>query len=143
MADLSTVCYEQIEHTGDIGIKVYGESLQELFSNAALGMFDLMVDCQGVGRNVVEEVEVAGDNLEELLVNWLQELNYLFVTEQTVFVRVDITRIDEEELTATVYGDKINPRKNEIKKEIKAVTYHEIDVRKVNNKWRAQVIFDI
>jgi SHS2 domain-containing protein len=143
MADITTACYEQIEHTGDIGIRMYGNSLSELFSNAAFGMFDLMVDTKGIGRDIVEKVEVAGDTLEELLVNWLSELNYLFSTEQTVFVKIDISRMNEQELTATIYGDKINPRKNEIKKEIKAVTYHEVSVKKVKDKWTGQVIFDI
>ncbi len=143
MADNASVCYEQIEHTGDIGIRIYGDSLKELFINAALGMFDLMVDTVGIGHSEVEEVDIANDNADELLVNWLSELNYLFITEQLVFSNIDITRISEQELTATVSGDKINPRKNLIKKEIKAVTYHEIYVKKVKNKWKAQVIFDI
>ena len=135
--------YKQIEHTGDIGIKIYGDSLKDLFINAAYGMFDVMVDISNVNQSLAIEIEVAGDNYEELLVNWLSELNYLFIAESQIFNEFEITRITENELYATAIGDKFDPHKHVIHTEIKAVTYHEIYVKQVKNKWQAQVIFDI
>ena len=135
--------YKQIEHTGDIGIKIFGNSLEDLFINAAYGMFDIMTDISNVNKNVAEKVEVAGDNHEELLVNWLSELNYLFITEQIIFTKFEITRLTDTELHATVIGDRFDSRKHPLNAEIKAVTYHEIYIKQLKNKWEAQIIFDI
>lgn len=137
------VRYEQIEHTGDIGIKIFGKSVIELFKNAAFGLFDIMIDTSGIGTRIMTNIEIAGDNPEELLVNWLSELNYLFITEDIVFTKFDILRFAENEISANVFGDKYDPRKKQVKTEIKAVTYHEISVKKVKDEWQAQVIFDI
>lgn len=135
--------YKQIEHTGDIGIKIYGSSMKDLFINAAYGMFDVIAEISTVSHVLSEDVEVAGDNCEELLVNWLSELNYLFITENKIFSEFEITRITETELSGTAIGEKFEPRKHRINTEIKAVTYHEIYVKQLKNKWEAQVIFDI
>ena len=135
--------YKQIEHTGDVGIKVFGDSKKELFANAACGMFDVILDTTNVQQTLAEEIDVAGDNIEELLVNWLSELNYLFITEQKVFRKFDIHRLSDTELVAVAMGEKYDPRRHPMNAEIKAVTYHEIYIKQVKNKWEAQIIFDI
>ena len=135
--------YKQIEHTGDIGIKIFGNSLEDIFINAAYGMFDVIADISNVNTNLIEEVEVAGDNHEELLVNWLSELNYLFITEHIIFNKFEITRLTDTELHAAAIGDRFDSRKHPLNTEIKAVTYHEIYVKQLKNKWEAQIIFDI
>ncbi|MBD3289499.1 archease, partial [candidate division KSB1 bacterium] len=58
--------YEQIEHTGDVGIRVYGESLEEIFASAATGMFDIIFDELPQEKQLIEEVVVTADDLEEL-----------------------------------------------------------------------------
>jgi len=135
--------YKQIEHTGDIGIQIFGKTLQELFTNAAFGMFEIMTDLANIERDTSEIIEVAGDGVEELLVNWLSELNYLFVTENKVFNRFDITRYKNFELTATAHGTIVDLNRHPANTEIKAVTYHELYVKEIKNRWEAQVIFDI
>jgi SHS2 domain-containing protein len=135
--------YEQIEHTGDIGIKIFGDSLKELMINAASAMFDVMLDIAEPKTNLAEEIVITGDNLDELLVNWLSELNYIFITEQKVFTKFDIARITNNEISATALGEKYDPHRHQIKLEIKAITYHEIYIKQVKEKWEAQVIFDI
>ncbi len=135
--------YKQIEHTGDIGIKIFGNTPEELFANAAYGMFDIMVDLSSVKGTTAENLEVAGDNYEELLVNWLSDLNFVFITEGKIFNKFQINRMTTSELSATAFGEALDLRRHPIQKEIKAVTYHEIYVKEVKNKWEAQVIFDI
>lgn len=135
--------YKQIEHTGDIGIKVFGESLKDLFINAAYGMFEIIAEISNVNHSLAEKIEVAGDNREELIVNWLSELNFVFITEQKIFNKFEIERLTNTELIATAIGEKYDPRKHPINTEIKAVTYHEIYVKQVKNRWEAQIIFDI
>ncbi len=135
--------YKQIEHTGDIGIKIFGKTIEDLFINAAFGMFDIMVDLSNVKGSQAETLEVAGDNYEELLVNWLTDLNFVFITENKIFHRFQISRLTHTEMTATAFGEPFDPRRHPIQKEIKAVTFHEIYVKETKNKWEAQVIFDV
>jgi len=135
--------YIQIEHTGDKGIKVFGNSVKELFINAAYGMFDIMVDISNLNQNLSETIEVAADNYEELLVTWLTELNYIFISENKIFNKFEISRLKNFELSGIAIGDHFDSRKREIFSEIKAVTYHELYVEQKNEKWEAQIIFDI
>ena len=139
----NSLIYKQIEHTGDIGIKVFGDSREDIFINAAYGMFDIIADISKVTQSLVEEVEVAGDNPEELLVSWLSELNYIFITENKIFNKFEITHLSDTELNGSAIGEQFNPHKHPINTEIKAVTYHEIYVKQLKNKWEAQIIFDI
>ena len=68
--------YEQIPHTADIAIRAYGEDLDELFINAAFGMFDIIADLEGITASVHIDVNIEAPNREELLVSWLDELLY-------------------------------------------------------------------
>ena len=82
--------YEQFEHTADIGIRVFGKDLKELFENAAFGMFDLVADLEGIKTSIEETVEEDADNAEELLVAWLDELLYRFYTKEIIFSKFQI-----------------------------------------------------
>jgi len=135
--------YVQLDHTGDIQIKVVGNSIQELFINAAYALFDTITDADKIEPNLAETVEVSGIDKEELLVNWLSELNYLFLTESKVFNKFDIDRFKENELAATVIGEKFNGHKHALHKEIKAVTFHDLQIKKVGNHWETKIVFDI
>ena len=135
--------YELIEHTGDVGIKIYGDTLKDLFINAAFGMFEIMAEISNVQNSLASEVEVAGDNYEELLVNWLSELNYLFIAENQIFNKFEINRLTDKELFGIALGEKFDPHKHLVHREIKAVTYHELYVKQIKNRWQAQIIFDI
>ena len=139
----NSIRYKQIEHTGDIGIKVFGYSREDIFINAAYGMFDIIADISKVTQSLVEEVEVAGDNPEELLVSWLSELNYIYITENKIFNKFEIAHLSDTELNGSAIGERFNPHKHPINTEIKAVTYHDIYVKQLKNKWEAQIIFDI
>ncbi|MDD5428905.1 MAG: archease, partial [Candidatus Omnitrophica bacterium] len=87
---MNTKRYEQFEHTADIGIRVFGKDLKELFENAALGMFDLIADLGGIKTSIEETVEADGDTSEELLVAWLDELLYRFYTKEIIFAKFRI-----------------------------------------------------
>jgi len=135
--------YKQIEHTGDIGIKIFGKSIKDLFINAAYGMFDVMADISNVKQVIAEDIDVAGDNHEELLVNWLSELNFVFITNGLIFNKFEITRMTTNELTGSAIGEKFDARRHPLNTEIKAITYHEIYVKQLKDHWEAQIIFDI
>ena len=77
--------YEEIPHTADIGVRVYGADLKELFKNAAFSMFDIIADLEGIKGSVTVDVDLKADSPEELLVNWLDELLYNFYTKWIIF----------------------------------------------------------
>lgn len=138
--------YEYLEHTGDIGIRAYGGTLEELFINAAQGLHESIVDLSTVGTTTQAEIEVAAESLEELMVAWLDELNFRHEVEEVFFRRVEIREISEApyRLLAVAYGEPVNFAKHVVYTEIKSVTYHQLIVEQTpDNRWMAQVIFDL
>ena len=135
--------YEMIDHTADIGIKVFGKDISEVFSNAGYAMFDILTEPKNVQKKESFDIQISANNIEELLVKWLDELLYRYETERVVFSEFVINKISDTAVNSTVYGEKIDRNRHEIKTEIKNVTYHQLQVRKINSGWEAQVIFDV
>jgi SHS2 domain-containing protein len=135
--------FEILDHTADIGLIVYGEDLKTLFENAGEAFFHLITDLRKVRRRVERRIEVRGEALERLMVDWLSELLYLHDTENLLFKGFKVESVGEEGLKAVVKGEPFQEGLHVIKTEVKAVTYHLIEVRKEDRKWRAQIIFDL
>lgn len=138
--------YELIEHTADIGIRVKGDSLKELFKNAALAMFDIIAEKKSQATTHQSPatkimVKQDADNLDELFINWLNELLSLSDTKEKVFCEFKFKSLDEHRLEAEVSGCDINDYK--INTEIKAATYHQLKIKQSNSGWEAEVIFDV
>ena len=138
--------YEYLEHTGDIGIRAYGSTLEELFINAAQGLFDAIADLSTVGTTTQIEIEVSAESLEELMVAWLDELNFRHEVEEIFFGQVKIRKISTtpHRLEAVAYGEPVDFTKHVVYTEIKSITYHQLIVEQTpDNRWLAQVIFDL
>ena len=138
--------YEYLEHTGDIGIRAYGSTLEELFINAAQGLLEAIADLSTVGTTTQTEIEVSAESLGELMVAWLDELNFRHEVEEVFFQRVEIREISEApcRLLAVAYGEPVDFTKHVVYTEIKSVTYHQLMVEQTpENRWMAQVIFDL
>lgn len=135
--------YELIEHTADAGIKAYGSDLAELFSNAALGLFEVIANLDKVTLRTERIIEVEATDLEALLVNWLSELNYLFLTKREIYKEFQIDEICDTRISGRIKGEHLNCDRHEIYTEVKAVTYHKLYVKKTAQAWEAQVIFDL
>jgi SHS2 domain-containing protein len=135
--------YEIIEHTADVGLSARGDTLAEVFSHLAKGMFDLVTDESQIDDRDRYEIECSADDLEQLLVDWLSELLFLHETEEVVFSRFDV-HIDQNAgtLTAHVYGEPFDMSKHRVGMQIKAVTYHMLKVT-TGPPYQAQVLFDI
>ncbi|MBU0710192.1 MAG: archease [Candidatus Omnitrophica bacterium] len=136
--------YEIIEHTADIGIRVKGKDLRELFRNAALAMFDLIATRLKESKSPDKEkilVKIKSDNLEELFVNWLNELLSLSSVKEKIFCEVSFKNLDKNSLEAEVVGCALMNYK--IESEIKAATYHQLQLREEQSGWQAEVIFDV
>ncbi len=135
--------YEFINHTADIGIKVRGFSRKEMFENAARAMFDLIVDLDTVETRDQMAIEIRGGELEELLADWLRDLLYRYNGDKYLLKEFKIEKISPRGLKARVRGEKLDMSRHSLRREIKAVTYHDLEIRKLNREWQAQIIFDI
>jgi len=135
--------YEIIEHTADIGVKAYGIDLSEAFAHAAQGMFDIITDKSEIENKGTYGIELSAENLEELLVDWLGELLFLQGAENLVFGEFNVT-VDEKNfcLSAIVSGEELTKEKHNIGTEIKAVTYHMLEIHRQDPCF-VKVLFDI
>ena len=132
--------YEEIDHTADVGIRAYGSTLDELFTNAAEGMFSLIVDLDAVKPVGEVEVRLDADDTPTLLLRWLSELLYIHETQRYVFCSFDV-HVDGTALQGTARGETIDKKRHELKLAIKAVTRHRLTVDP--KRGIAEVIFDI
>jgi SHS2 domain-containing protein len=135
--------FEILDHTADIGITVYGENLNSLFENAAEGFFHLITDLRKVRLRTERKIEIGGESLERLMVDWLSELLYLHDVENLLFKRFHVESLGEEGLKARAKGEFFQEGVHVIKTGVKAVTYHQIEVRQEEGGWRARIIFDL
>jgi len=134
--------FEIIEHTADVGIKAYGTSVKEAFANAARGLFSLITELDDVEEVEYRDIEVTAPDRESLLVEWLNELIYLFDVENIIFRRFDITRLSDTQMRVRSYGEKVDSSKHKLKTGVKAATYHMLRIDR-GNGCRVEVLFDI
>jgi SHS2 domain-containing protein len=135
--------FEVLDHTADIGLIVYGEDLKALFENAGKAFFHLITDLKKVRRRVERRIHIERESLDRLMVDWLSELLYLHDVENLLFKGFKVESVGEEGLRAIVRGEPFQEGVHVIKTVVKAVTYHQIEVRQKNGRWRAQIIFDL
>ncbi len=134
--------YRVIEHTADAGIEAWGDTLNELFENTALGMMSLMVDPASVELDLEVEAELSGDDLEELMFEWLNHLLFLVEAEGLLFGRFQ-AEVGEGCLQARAWGERHDPEKRNLGTQVKAATYHQMAVERAGSGWHARVIFDL
>ena len=135
--------YETLDHTADIGLKIYGKNLRQLFENAAAGLFSLLSDIDSVAPRKEYKVKIKAPDKEELLVSWLRELLYKAVGKNILLRRFKINKIDETSLEAVCLGEPFDMKKHTLRSEVKAVTYYQLKIRKTAAGFKAQVIFDV
>jgi len=135
--------YELIDHTADIGIKLKAKDLSSLFVNSAAAMFDVIAKKKTKkflkGKNF--EIHLKEESLDELFMAWLRELLSLADCEDVIFTKFAVEHLAETEIKALVTGLKRSHF--HIIREIKAVTYHDLKIGRVDGIFRAEVIFDV
>lgn len=137
--------YNFIEHTADIAVDLTASSIEELFVCAAEAWRTAIYDGEIKG-NDEQEIILEADSLEELLVTFLSEINYFFLTKKWFCISIDdisIKQNDEYKLKVKLKGKNINGLSLDFNEEIKAVTYHQLKVEKKNDKYSTRIIFDI
>lgn len=137
--------FEIIDVSGDIGIRAFGKSLEEVFINSALGMYNLITDIEKFEEKKTIELSLKGNSLENLLVSWLNELIFRFDTYGFIGNDISIKAFSSQQsaLQAEVRGEEFDSERHERKLLIKAATYHKLKIEKINDIWQAEIIFDI
>jgi SHS2 domain-containing protein len=132
--------FEEVEHTADKALRIVGINLKELMISAAEGMTQLMVgDLSKISNKIKKSIEMQAVDAESLLVEWLSELAYLAETEMLVFKKFEVTDLTATRLQATAWGAPVP----ELEKHIKAVTYHNLEIRQTPKGLEATVVFDV
>lgn len=142
--------FEQLPHTADLKIRVHGQTLEELFRNALIGMFQTIgpktQNCRLEHERLVcdnlsehHTINVSAGDRELLLVDFLSEALYLSDIHNQAYLDAEIHELGDTSIRATLHGINVDG----FKIEIKAVTYHDLFVRQVHGAWRAEVVFDV
>lgn len=135
--------YEVFEHTADLGLRIRAPSREALWSEAARGLFSLLVaDLDSIRPTETVAFELTADDDEYLLFDWLNELLYTFESRRLLLVEFDV-QLSELKLTAVARGEPIDPVRHPLEHEVKAITYHGLRVEPTAEGWLAEVIVDI
>lgn len=127
--------------TSDVVFEAYGKDLKEVFINAAEAVFEVVCQKELVKPKKKVVVKVEGDDVEDLMFNWLQELIGLVDTEEMFFSKFEIDSVSDTKLKATVYGEEIVPEKGETV--VKSLTYYKYKFEKVSKGYKVTVSLDI
>jgi len=135
--------YDFFEHTADVGIQVYGRTLKELFAHGAIALFEFIADLGKVGKVVTKQVELECFDREELFVRWLSELLYIHEAERLLLCSFEPLFIRKGRLRATIQGEVLDGARHQVFNQVKAVTYHQVQITRGNGLWIARVILDV
>ena len=135
--------WETFEHEADVGLLVYGRNGPDLFANAGLALFDLVCDLERVEERDRYPVAEEADEVEALLVGWLNELVYLFEGEGIVCSRFAFPEWSETSYSAECFGEPVDPDRHAPRDLVKAATYHGLSVRRAPRGYEARVILDV
>jgi SHS2 domain-containing protein len=135
--------YETFEHTADLGLRIRAPALDTLFAEAGLALFAVIVEnLDDVRAEKRVETNLAGEDRELLLFDWLRELLYRFDGEHLLFSRFDV-HVSATGLTGQAWGEPLDPNRHVLSHEVKAITYHGLRVDQADGGWLAEVIVDI
>jgi SHS2 domain-containing protein len=124
------VKYELLDHTADIQFRVYGADEGELVANAAYALFDQLADLSGVRASETDSVSGSGNDLEEALVDFLEELLYRFDVDGRIYGTFRTTEVTDTAVTAECRGEDFDAARHERRTGIKAVTFHNVNIER-------------
>ena len=125
--------YRLLDHTADALIEAYGETLSERFANAAYAMFDQITDAGSVRPTGEAEISLTADSVEQLLVDFLQELLFVHDSQNLVFSEFEV-HTDGRVLEAVVRGEEFDNSRHQKRAVVKGVTYHNLKIDNENRK---------
>lgn len=134
--------YELLDLSGDLAIRVYGADLESLFINAAFALYDAMIEDSIIGDSTSYDVSTQAENRESLLVQWLNELLFLFDAYGFVGNKFEL-KFNGNSLKAIVKGGVFDPEIHESGLLVKAATYHNLEVKETASGFEAMVLLDL
>ncbi len=135
--------FEILEHTADIGFSARGDTLEELFQEAAAALVSVILDLDRIEPRVQYPLAASGDDRESLLVNFLSEVLYSVDGERIALRQFRIETLDETRIAARAFGEPIDPARHHSKLIVKGVTYHQLRIWRDAEGWAAEVFLDI
>ena len=135
--------FEYFDHTGDLGIRLFGESLEDLFQQAGKAFTSIITLPEKIRLKEEKKIRVTADDPEGLLVNWLNEMVFLFDVRGMMFREFEILSVDKGSVSAIGRGEKYDPAVHIIKTLIKGATHHQLKIAKDHGKWEARVVLDL
>ena len=138
--------YAFIDHTADVAADLSGGSLPELFRSAAQALADTITDVATVLPLVTQAITVEAPTVEDLLVDWLNELIYRFEVQNMLVSDAQVTTEETGGrwvLGGTVAGEMFDPHRHPSRVLVKSATYHGLAVRQDASGWTARIVFDI
>jgi SHS2 domain-containing protein len=136
--------YEILDTTADIGIRAFGAGLPEVYVNVALGMLSLITNVDTVEERLERNISVTAPDRDSLLVEWINELIFLFDTEMILFSRFEIIKLSELSIETRCFGEKVDKSRHDLKRGIKSATYHKLKLKELKDRsFQAEVLLDI
>jgi len=132
-----------VEHTADVGVRATAPTLAGLFVQAAKGLYAALGQLEASQEPATRTIVLAAPDAEGLLHDWLEELRWAFESAGHVYDRFEFERFEPTNLTARCAGHVCDGARSEIGAEIKAVTYHNLNIRRTDEGCEVTVIFDI
>jgi SHS2 domain-containing protein len=135
--------YEVLDHTADLRLRIYGYSFEDLLNNAALGLFECIGNISEIEPGIGKKIHISGSDMEEILVNYLNELLYLLEHERffpSVFIIVDY---GNNRVLSKVFGEYIDAGKQTLKLEVKSTTYHNLKIECHEELYQTDIVFDL
>ncbi len=136
--------YKIISHPADTGIEIEADNLEGVLRAAVEGFNATIFEHPELVQEKEERtIKVSGEDVKELLVNFLTEVLVLLDSERFVAKDLEFKNIDEKNVEVVLKGGPVDLEKMSYIVEIKAITYHQLEIEKKENKWHARIIFDV
>lgn len=135
--------YRQLAHTADLGLRIWGDSQEELFENAGAALMGVLTDRRRLRRQKTAEILLVAPDLEALLVAWLNYLLYLYDVDAFLGREFKVLELTPQRLAAQARGETYDPGRHVSRTAVKAATYHHLAIVKENGGWQATVILDL
>ncbi len=135
--------YEYFDHAADVGIRILGDSLPDLFLAGAQALMEWIGPPPVTSDSLTESVRIDAEALDELLVRWLQEVLFIFQQRHAYVTGAEKIDIRDCRLSAVLTAMAWGEAEAENYQEIKAVTYHRLELGRDGTDWRANIILDL
>ena len=135
--------YRQLSHTADLGLRIWGDSQEELFENAGAALSAVLTDRRRLRLEITKEILLEAPDLEALLVAWLNHLLYLYDVDAFLGREFKVSELTPQRLAAQARGEASDPGRHVARTAVKAATYHHLEIANRNGRWQATVILDL